>query len=69
MRVILWTARSLRNLEKELKKLGHKVSPMTVGKLLRSMDYSLQANSLKKVDNMLIEMPSFNTLMSSQGPS
>lgn len=48
MRVILWTARSLRNLEKELKKLGHKVSPMTVGKLLRSMDYSLQANSKTK---------------------
>jgi hypothetical protein len=48
MRVILWTARSLRNLEKELKKLGHNVSPMTVGKLLRSMDYSLQANSKTK---------------------
>src|SRR5215467_10358900 len=31
MRVLLWTARSLRNLEKELKKLGHNVSPMTVG--------------------------------------
>jgi hypothetical protein len=46
--VILWTARSLRNLEKELKKLGHNVSPMTVGKLLRSMDYSLQANSKTK---------------------
>jgi transposase len=45
MRVILWTARSLRNLVKELRKLGHKVSPMTVGKLLRGMDYSLQANS------------------------
>jgi hypothetical protein len=45
MRVILWTARSLRNLVKELRKLGHKVSPMTVGKLLRGIDYSLQANS------------------------
>jgi transposase len=48
MRVILWTARSLRNLVNELRKLGHKVSPMTVGKLLRGMDYSLQANSKTK---------------------
>jgi hypothetical protein len=48
MRVILWTARSLPNLEKELNRLGHNVSPMTVGKLLRSMDYSLQANSKTK---------------------
>src|ERR1700752_659474 len=31
-----------------LKKLGHEVSPMTVGKLLRSMNYSLQANSKTK---------------------
>ena len=48
MRVILWTARSLRNLVKELRKLGHNLSPMTVGKLLRGMDYSLQANSKTK---------------------
>jgi Rhodopirellula transposase DDE domain len=48
MRVILWTARSLRNLVKELSKLGHKVSPMTIGKLLHGMDYSLQANNKTK---------------------
>lgn len=48
MRVILWTARSLRTLAKELSKVGHKVSPMTVGKLLRGMDYSLQANTKTK---------------------
>ena len=48
MRVLLWTARSLRNLVKELTKLGHQVSPMTVGKLLRGMDYSLQANKKTK---------------------
>ena len=48
MRAILWTARSLRNLAKDLSRVGHKVSPMTVGKLLRGMDYSLQANTKTK---------------------
>jgi hypothetical protein len=67
MRVILWTARSLRNLEVELNKLSHKVSPMTVGKLLRRT--SRQAARPRKVDNILIEVPSFSTLMSRQGPS
>jgi hypothetical protein len=45
MQLLRWTARSLRNLVKALRELGHDVSPMTVGKLLRGMDYSLQANS------------------------
>jgi hypothetical protein len=45
MRVLLWTTRSLRNLVKELAQKGHKVCPTVVGDLLRSMGYSLQANS------------------------
>ena len=48
MRVLLWTAHSLRNLVKVLNRLGHRVSPMTVGKLLRKMDYRLEANSKTK---------------------
>ena len=45
MQPLLWTARSLRNLTKELAKTGHKVCPTVVGNLLRGMGYSLQANS------------------------
>jgi transposase len=42
---LLWTTRSLRNLVKELSKLGHKVSRTVVGELLHDLGYSLQANS------------------------
>ena len=45
MRSQLWTCRSLRNLVNELAKKGHKVCPTVVGDLLRSLGYSLQANS------------------------
>ena len=45
MQPLLWTSRSLRNLVKELANNGHKVCPTVVGDLLRSMGYSLQANS------------------------
>jgi hypothetical protein len=45
MQLLLWTIRSLRNLANELANLGHKVCPTVVGDLLRSMGYSLQANS------------------------
>ena len=45
MKPLLWTSRSLRNLVKELAKKGHKVCATVVGDLLRSMGYSLQANS------------------------
>ena len=38
-----WTSKSTANLASELQALGHKVSPDTVGSMLRSMDYSLQA--------------------------
>ena len=44
MQPLLWTARSLRNLAKELARKGHRVCPTVVGGLLRSMGYSLQAN-------------------------
>lgn len=39
-----WTIKSLRRLAKELQKLGHEVSRQTVGRLLKSLGYSLQAN-------------------------
>ena len=44
MQPLLWTARSLRTLAKELARKGHRVCPTVVGGLLRSMGYSLQAN-------------------------
>ena len=39
-----WTIKSLRRLAEELSKSGHPVSHAHVGKLLKEMDYSLQAN-------------------------
>jgi len=45
MQPLLWTTRSLRNLVSALATEGHKVCPTVVGKLLREMGYSLQANS------------------------
>jgi hypothetical protein len=45
MQPLLWTTRSLRNLVAALAKKGHQVCPTVVGDLLRSMGYSLQANS------------------------
>jgi hypothetical protein len=45
MRPLLWTNRSLRHLVTALAKEGHKVCPTVVGNLLRSLGYSLQANS------------------------
>ena len=45
MQPLLWTTRSLRNLAKELAKLGHRACPTVIGDLLRGMGYSLQANS------------------------
>lgn len=40
-----WTTKSLRHLAEELTRQGHSVSAPTVGRLLRSMDFSLQANA------------------------
>ena len=39
-----WTCRSVRNLEAELKSLGHAVSHQVVADLLHELEYSLQAN-------------------------
>jgi len=41
---LLWTNKSTRKLAEELVHRGHRVSHMTVARLLESMDYSLQAN-------------------------
>ncbi|RVX41854.1 DDE family transposase [Nonomuraea polychroma] len=39
-----WTTKSLRHLAAELTRQGHAVSPPTVGRLLKSAGFSLQAN-------------------------
>lgn len=43
-----WTCKSLRQLAAALRTQGHRVSPQTVGELLRAMGYSLQANRKTK---------------------
>jgi len=48
MKVLLWSSKSLRNIEKLLKQRGYSVSYVTVGELLKSLGYSLQGN--KKTD-------------------
>ena len=48
MKVLLWSSKSLRKIENELKKRGYSISYVTVGELLKSMGYSLQGN--KKTD-------------------
>lgn len=42
---LLWISKSTGHLSKALKKLGYTACPNVVGKLLRQMNYSLQANS------------------------
>lgn len=39
-----WTCKSTRRLAAELQAMGHTVGPRTVARLLRALDYSLQAN-------------------------
>ena len=41
---LLWTSKSTRNLAEELQRVGHRVSHMTVARLLKQLGYSLQAN-------------------------
>ena len=48
MNPLLWTNKSLRNLEEALKEKKFTVSYVTVGELLKSLGYSLQSN--KKTD-------------------
>jgi transposase len=43
-RVILWTTKSLRNIQKSLSERGIDVSHVKIGDLLKEMDYSLQLN-------------------------
>lgn len=40
----IWVSHSLRHLTQELQALEYQLCPMTVGRLLRDLDYSLQAN-------------------------
>lgn len=44
MKALLWTSKSLRNIEKALKEQGYTSSYVTIGELLKSLGYSLQAN-------------------------
>lgn len=44
MSFVKWTNKSLHKIEKELKRIGHKVSYRTVGRRLKEMGYSLQSN-------------------------
>jgi transposase len=44
MTPLLWTSKSVRNLEKVLKDKGYRVSFVTIAELLKKMGYSLQAN-------------------------
>jgi hypothetical protein len=44
MSALLYTSKSLRNLERELRKTGHQVSYVTIGRILEDMGYSLQSN-------------------------
>jgi hypothetical protein len=40
-----WVRSSLRTLSERLKEAGHALSPPTVGRLLRKLDYSLRVNN------------------------
>jgi transposase len=40
-----WTTKSLRHLAEELARQGHRISPPTVGRLLRKSGFSLQGNA------------------------
>src|SRR4051794_41734220 len=40
-----WVRSSLRTLSTRLESMGHAISPPTVGRLLRKLDYSLHVNS------------------------
>jgi len=48
MNPLIWTSKSLRHLEKELKKQGFAVSHRLIGGTLKALGYSLQANRKTK---------------------
>jgi transposase len=48
---LLWTCKSLRNIQTELKNMKHNVNHQTISNLLHEMGYSLQANSKTKEGN------------------
>jgi hypothetical protein len=50
MTTLLWTDKSLRNLEKELIEKGYKASYRVVGEMLKMLGYGLQADKKKLTD-------------------
>ena len=42
-----WVRSSLRTLSQRLKEAGHTVSPPTVGRVLKTLDYALHVNAKK----------------------
>jgi hypothetical protein len=44
MRPLMWTSKSLRNIESALAAMGHTISDTTIGDMLRRHGFSLQAN-------------------------
>ena len=48
MTVQKWTRGSLRQISAHLEQLGHGISPPTVGRLLKGMDYALHVNAKKR---------------------
>ena len=62
-RVVLWTTKSLRNIENILREKGLKASHDTIGNILKEMGYSLQQNQKmlqSGVPHPRIGMPSLN---------
>jgi transposase len=48
MSLLRWTSKSTRSIAAELARRGHPVDPVTVGRCLRELGYSLQANKKTK---------------------
>ena len=51
-----WTRKTTKKVAKQLKRAGINVSPKTVGKLLKNMDYSLRVN-IKTLESGLRKPP------------
>ena len=50
MSLLKWSSRSTYRIADQLKLMGHKIDPDTVGRILKENDYSLQAN-VKNIEN------------------